>query len=97
MSRKTLPITKLDAQGRQLPSSGDWTTFRASYYAGTSNIEYAGFARPGAAEDEAVWQLTYFEYDGDNLTSVKYPEDPDGLVSNEYIFVWDDRASYTFA
>lgn len=88
---------KLDAQGRELPSSGDWTTFRAAYVAGTANIEYAGFARPGAAEDEAVWQIMFFEYDGNNLISVKYPEDDDDIASSDFIFVWDDRATYTYS
>ena len=97
MSRRTLPIMKLDAQGRELPSSGDWTTFRAAYVTGTSNIEYAGFARPGAAEDEAVWQIMFFEYDGNNLISVKYPEDDNDIASSDFIFVWDDRATYTYS
>jgi len=75
-------------------------------YSGT-NLIYKGFARPGAALDEPVWQIAFLTYDGsNNVTSIQWPlrkEDPydsssadTNAASNDYEFIWDDRASYTY-
>jgi len=96
MSRKTRPILDLDAQGRALQSSSDWTTFRGEY-SGT-NLIYAARARVGADESESVWQIFKCEYDGsNNLLSIKWPENSEGVASKDFVFSYTDRASYTYA
>jgi hypothetical protein len=66
-------------------------------YTGT-NLIYRGYARPGVATSEAKWQICKMTYDGDdNVTNIDWPEADNGSASSEFIFVWDDRASYTFS
>ena len=96
MSRSTRPINQLDAQGRVLTSSGDWTTFRGEY-TGT-NLIYAGFAKPGAAEGDNEWQISKMTYDASgNILTVKWPTKDDGTVSSDFEFNWTGRAGYVFA
>lgn len=98
MTRQSRPVMKLDAQGRALPTSGDWTTFRGDYYAGTTNLKYAGMARPGASTGDSVWQIAYCTYDAsNNITSILYPEDAAGVSTADYIFEYDNRALYTYS
>ena len=95
MTRATRPIMKLDAQGRPLPSSGDYLTFRGDY-TGTDLI-YAGFARTGAAEGDNVWQLYKCAYDAShNLTSIKWPE-KSSISTSDFDFNWTGRAGYTYS
>lgn len=95
MSRSTRPVTQLDSQGRVLPSSGDWTTFRGEYTG--ANLIYSGFAKPGSDESIAVWQIAKLAYDGTgNLLSMKYPVNSSGAVSSDFEFKWSDRASYSY-
>jgi hypothetical protein len=98
MSRTTRPVMQIDSQRSLLPSSGDWTTKRFAYVAGTSNIEYAAFAKPGSAEGSLVWQIFKLAYDiADNLISVKYPISPTtGAVSNDFEFSWTAHAGYSY-
>ena len=95
MSRKTRPMLQLDAQGRSLPSSNDYTTFRADYTG--ANLIYYGQARAGSAEGSLVWQIMKISYSGSNPTSGKYPTNTKGDVSEDFEFSWTDRASYTYA
>ena len=96
MSRTTRPLTKTDAQGKTLPSSGDWNTFRGEY-SGTL-LRYSGSARPGASEDESVWQIMRLTYDGSsNLTTIEWPVNANGAVSSDFEFNWTNRAAYIFA
>jgi len=98
MARQNRPHLKLDSQGRAISESANWTTFRGEYYAGTSNLKYIGFARPGADTGDTVWQLSLCAYDAsNNLISVKYPENDDGVSSADYIFEYDERATYTYS
>lgn len=75
-------------------------------YTGT-NLIYKGFARPGSATSEPVWQIAFLTYDGSgNVLSVQWPlqkTDPFTIgsanlstASNDYEFIWDDRTSYTY-
>jgi hypothetical protein len=90
------PIGKLDAQGRLNQDSFLDEAFRGDY-TGT-NLIYKGFARPGSATSVAVWQIAKLAYDGaNNLISITWPELTTGNVSSDYEFVWDNRASYTYA
>lgn len=92
----TRPAGKLDAQGRVIPGSFDDMSFRGDF-TGT-NMIYKGFARPGAAEGDLVWQVAKMTYDGsNNLTSIKWPQDANGHANTEYAFSWTSRASYTYS
>jgi len=96
MSRKTRPLVQTDANFREIQDSELWTTFRGEY-TGT-NLIYAGFARPGAAEGSNVWQLRKMTYDGaSNLTKIEYPENASGAASTEWEFNWTGRAGYVFS
>lgn len=97
MSRSTRPVMQLDAQARALPSSGDWTTFRGEYYAGTSNLKYGSMAKPGSPEGNNVWQLFLCAYDAsNNLISIKWPINSSGAASSDFEFNWTGRAGYTY-
>lgn len=95
-SPTTRPILALDANGRPIQDSALDESFRGEY-TGT-NLIYKGFARPGADEGAAVWQLAKLTYDGsNNVLSIKFPQDSFGRASNDYIFSWSDRGSYTYS
>lgn len=92
---KNRPFTLLDADLRPITDSVDYLAFRGEY-TGT-NLIYAGFARPGASEDEAVWQIFKIAYDGsNNPLSIKWPQVNDA-ASADYQFSWTDRATYTYS
>lgn len=97
MSRSTRPVMQLDSQARALPTSGDWTTFRGDYYPGTTNLRYAGFAKPGTATSAALWQIFYCTYDAsNNITSILWPVNASGATSNDFEFIWNNRAALTY-
>ena len=97
MSRTTRPVMQLDSQARPLPTSGDWTEFRGDYYPGTTNLRYGGFAKPGTATSIAHWQIFYCTYDAsNNITAIMWPLNGSGAASNDYEFVWDNRAALTY-
>lgn len=90
------PCARKDAQGNVIPSSFDNMAFQGAY-TGT-NLIYRGFARPGSSTSAAVWQIAFMTYDGsNNLLSIQWPQDPNGNASNDYEFIWADRASYTYS
>jgi YD repeat-containing protein len=91
------PIARKDAQGNNIPSSFDDLAYQADYDGGT-NLTYKGFARPGASTSAAVWQIAFLQYDGsNNLTSITWPQNSFGNATNDYEFIWTDRASYTYS
>lgn len=95
-SNANAPMGYLDAQGRVIPSSFGNLAFRGDY-AGT-NLIYSGFARPGSAEGDTVWQIAFYEYDGSgNLTSITWPQNSFGKASTKFEFEWDQRALYTYS
>lgn len=62
------------------------------------NVLYLGRAKVGTATSDDKWQIAFHAWDVNNfLTSRTWPENDEGNASSEYEFVWDDRASYTFA
>lgn len=90
------PVGKLDAQNRLNPDSYLDEEFRGDYGAGT-NLIYKGFARPGAPTSSPVWQIAMLTYDGNNNpTGILWPEAPSGSASNDYVFIWNNRATYTY-
>jgi hypothetical protein len=71
-------------------------SFRGEYTG--SNLTFFGFARPGESTADAVWQIAKLAYGvGNTLISITWPKDANGNASNDYQFVWDDRAMYTYA
>jgi len=63
-------------------------------YVGTSSrIEYEGTAKAGTAKSAVGWQIKKNTYDvNDRKTDTMFA---DG--SNDYVGIWDDRASYTYS
>lgn len=93
---KNRPLGRNDAQGNLIPGSFDDMSFRGEY-SGT-NLIYKGFARPGAAEGDLVWQIAKMSYDGsNNLLTIKWPQNSSNHASNDYQFSWTDRATYTYS
>lgn len=90
------PMGRLDAQGRVIPQSFEDNAFQGAY-SGTDLI-YKGFARPGSSTAAAVWQIAFLTYDGShNLLSIQWPQDASGHASNDYQFIWANRAGYTYS
>lgn len=90
------PFTRLDAGERPIYDSVDDLAFRG-VYTGT-NLIYKGFARPGALTSDAVWQIAKLAYDGSgNITSITWPQNQYNNASNDYMFIWDNYASYTYS
>jgi hypothetical protein len=89
------PVNRLDSQGRVIYDSVDDTAFRGEYNTGV--LIYVGLAKPGAVQSDEVWQIKKLEYTGTDLTSIKWPQDANGVASSDYIFAWDLRATYTYS
>lgn len=93
---KNRPVGYKDAQGNLIPDSFNDEAFLGEY-TGT-NLIYKAFARPGSATSDAVWQISKQTYDGmNNLTMIQWPQDANGHANNDYQFIWDNRASYTYS
>lgn len=56
------------------------------------NVEYVGQAKPSTLSSEAGWSIKKLTYSGSNVTDVQWANGDAG-----FIFIWDDRASYTYA
>lgn len=76
--------------------------FRGDYLGGM-NIIYKGFARPGAATAQPIWQIAKITYDvNNNVTAIQWPAQINGVPnangsgSNDYLFIWDNRTTYTY-
>jgi YD repeat-containing protein len=90
------PVGVLDAQGRVIPASFGDLAFRGDY-TGTDLI-YKGFARPGSATSDDVWQIAKMSYDGShNLLTITWPQNALAKASSDFQFEWDDRATYTYS
>ncbi|MEN6532163.1 MAG: hypothetical protein ABFD89_00775 [Bryobacteraceae bacterium] len=62
-------------------------------YDANGNIEYMGWAKPGASTDDAVWSVVKHTYDASNrLTATEFADGDDSLDN-----VWDDRATLTYS
>lgn len=93
---KNRPMGRTDAQGRVIPDSFGDLAFQGAY-TGT-NLIYKGFARPGSSTSAAVWQIALLTYDGSsNLLSITWPQDASGSASNDFQFIWANRATYTYS
>jgi YD repeat-containing protein len=55
-------------------------------------------AKPGSSTALAVWQIAKLAYDAnDNLLSITWPQNANGVASSDYNFVWDSRITYTYS
>ena len=91
------PLNLLDADRRPIYDSVDDLAFRGESDA-SNNLIYLGSARVGASVSSAVWKIAKLAYDGsNNLTSITWPQDASTFASNDYEFIWNDRASYTYS
>lgn len=89
------PVGVKDAQGQLSQDSFLDEGFRGEY-SGT-NLIYKGFSRPGSSTAAPLWQIAKLAYDGNNnILSITWPINSNGAPSNEYEFIWDSRASYTY-
>lgn len=75
-----------DGQGFKFTRGVDEKTIVDSVSAA---VTYVGTALPGVATSASEWQIKKITVAG-TITSIEYP----GGV--EYIYVWDDRATYTY-
>lgn len=96
VTAKNRPLGRLDAQGRTIPESFADMEFKGDL-AGGSSLVYVGLARPGSATSGAVWQIRKLTYSGSTVIGVSWPQDSNSHASNDYQFVWDNRASYTYS
>lgn len=97
-SPQNRPYNRLDCNLSTLIFSAQDLTTRGDY--GADPVIVVGQARPGASEDEPVWQIKQLTYDTStppNLLSTLWPQDANGIPSNDYQFTWSDRGSLTFS
>jgi hypothetical protein len=88
------PFNRLDTDLRPIYDSVDDLAFQGIYSG--SNLTFKGQARPGSLTSEPVWQICQLTYTGSNLVSITWPLNANGAPSNDYEFVFDDYASYTY-
>ena len=63
----------------------------------SGNPVYIGNAKVGTSTAEEKWQISYNTYDGSNaLLTTTWPQDSSGKPSSEFLFSWDDRATYVY-
>lgn len=93
------PIVKLDAQHREINKYNtpiDDLAYQGDNTSGTTII-YKGWARPGTATSVEEWKISKYAYDvSGNVTSITWPEISSGIASSDFVFEWDNRASYTY-
>jgi YD repeat-containing protein len=71
----------------------DATYTQAFAYDASGNVQYVGRAEPGVATSGAHWQIQKLTYDGSNrITAVQWAQGTD-----EFKYVWTDRATYTYS
>ena len=94
LNQNAHPVGRKDSQGQLSQDSFLDEAFRGEYSG--DNLIYKGFARPGTSEDAPFWQIAKLSYSGDNIISIEWPINDNGAVSNDYEFVWTDRATYVY-
>jgi len=67
-------------------------TIQLAYNATTGFLEYVGYALPGSSTSAAVWKIKKLTRNSDNsIATVIYAQS-----SNSYVYVWDNRTTYTY-
>lgn len=88
------PILARDSQDNVVQDSSLDCAFQGEYSG--ANLIFVGYARPGTPTSAAKWQIKQLTYAGANLVSVTWPLNPNGTASTDFMFVWDNRATYTY-
>lgn len=91
---KNRPINRLDTDFLPIYDSVDDLAFQGVYTG--ANLTFKGSARPGTPTSEPAWQICKFTYSGANLVSITWPLNASGAPSNDYEFIFDNYASYTY-
>lgn len=90
------PFGLLNGQGQFLPQSFKDLAYQGDLNGGASLV-YVGFARPGSSTLSPVWQIFKIGYSGSAPISITWPINSDGIATNDFTYVWNDRATYTYA
>ncbi|MDX1532834.1 MAG: hypothetical protein R3230_01355 [Nitrosopumilaceae archaeon] len=91
------PLKFGEQDRRQLLSLDSEVALRCENDANGNPI-YVGRAKPGVLVGETKWQIQSIAWDANNsVTSVTWPQNASGNACSDYIFEWDERASYTFS
>jgi len=61
-------------------------------YDSSGRLEYLGQAEPGTLASEAKWRIKKYIYSGIQETDKRYPNG-----DNANIYIWDNRATYTYS
>jgi len=62
------------------------------------NAIFIGRAPVGTLVTAAEWQIQSIAYDANNsVTSITWPQNADANATENYQFVWNDRATQTFS
>lgn len=96
MSAATRPVALLDPLAYVDPTSYFSTAYQGDL-AGGANLVYIGFARPGASTTAAVWRIFKIAYSGNVPISITWPHNSSGNASNDFAFIWANRASLTYS
>lgn len=79
-------------------TGGDDATLTVTFLDELDELKFEGWALPGTADSDSGWQLAEFTVDFQsppNILTKKYAQDIGG-ESNGFIFVWNDRATFTY-
>ncbi len=91
------PTGKTDPQGNLSPDSFLDEAFLGDYQGGVKLI-YKCYARPGASQSAAVWQIAKITYDvNSNVTMIQWPQNSSGIASSDYEFAYSLRTTYTYS
>lgn len=61
-------------------------------YDGSNNVEYIGYAKPGASSFEDLWAICKYTYSGSNVVAKQWAGG-----SNLQNKIWENRASYSYS
>ncbi len=89
------PTALINTQGQYLPQSWRDEAYQGDLNGG-SNLVYIGFAKPGSPTSAPVWKIFFITYSNGSPISITWPIGADGGPSKDYVFIWDDRTTYTF-
>lgn len=90
------PLGALDANARLNQNSYLDESYAADVGGGSDPL-YEGWARPGTATNATGWKICKNTFSGSTKTRVEWPQNSFNKASNDYEFVWDNRASYTYS
>ena len=91
------PTAFVDSNANVNQTSYTYLAFRQDLNGGSYPI-YIGYAKPGASVANAVWSISKNTVDGaGNITAKQWPVVNGGGATADFIFVWNNRASLTYA